>query len=66
MVKTFTQTSDAPYDKHRYAIVDQDGNRVIVDDYMEMHQIWMRSDELSHVEVLDRIEKKKSVKGFGG
>jgi hypothetical protein len=66
MTKTFTHTSDAPYDKHRYAIVDQDGNQVIVDDYMEVYQVWMRSDELSHVEVLDRIEKKKPVKGFGG
>ena len=66
MTKTFTYTSDAPYDKHRYAIVDQDGNQVIVEDYMEVYQVWMRSDELSHVEVLDRIEKKKPVKGFGG
>jgi hypothetical protein len=56
-LRNFTGTSDAPYDKHRYAIVD---------DYMEVYQIWMQSDELSHVEVLDRIEKKKPVKGFGG
>jgi len=33
---------------------------------MEVYQVWAQSDELSHVEVLDRIEKKKPVKGFGG
>jgi|694.fasta_scaffold00111_33 hypothetical protein len=65
-LRNFTGTSDAPYDKHRYAIVSNQGERIIVDDYMEVYQIWMQSDELSHVEVLDRIEKKKPVKGFGG
>lgn len=65
-LRNFTGTSDAPYDKHRYAIVSNQGERIIVDDYMEVYQIWMRSDGLSHVEVLDRIEKKKPVKGFGG
>ena len=66
MTKTFTHTSDVPYDKHRYAIVSNRGDRLIVEDYMEVYRIWMQSDELSHVEVLDRIEKKKPVKGFGG
>jgi hypothetical protein len=65
-LRNFTGTSDALYDKHRYAIVSNQGERIIVDDYMEVYQIWMQSDELSHVEVLDRIEKKKPVKGFGG
>lgn len=65
-LRNFTGTSDAPYDKHRYAIVSNRGERLILDDYMEVYQIWMQSDELSHVEVLDRIEKKKPVKGFGG
>ena len=66
MTKAFTHTSDAPYDKHRYAIVSNTGERVIVDDYMEVYYIWRDSQDLSHVEVLDRIEKKKPVKGFGG
>jgi len=65
-LKTFTRTSDAPYDKHRYAVVSNRGERLILDDYMEVYQVWAQSDELSHVEVLDRIEKKKPVKGFGG
>lgn len=62
----FTHTSDAPYDKHRYAVVSNRGERLILDDYMQVYQVWAQSDELSHVEVLDRIEKKKPVKGFGG
>jgi hypothetical protein len=68
-LRNFTGTSDAPYDKHRYAIVSQAGERVIFDDYLEMQRIWIMSNDdgrLSHVEVLDRIEKKKPVKGFGG
>lgn len=65
-LQPFTHTSNAPYDKHRYAIVSNQGERIIVEDYMEVYQVWMQSDGLSHVEVLDRIEKKKPVKGFGG
>lgn len=68
-LKNFTGTSDALYDKHRYAIVSRTGERIIFDDYLEMQRVWIMSNDdgrLSHVEVLDRIEKKKPVKGFGG
>jgi len=65
-MKHFTQTSDALYDRHHYAIVSNDGERLEFDDYREMQNVWMLSSGLSHVEVLDRIEStKKSVKGFG-
>lgn len=66
MTKTFTQTSNLPYDKHQYAIIANDGSKLVFDDYMEVYKVWAYSDGLSHVEVLDRIEStKKSVKGFG-
>lgn len=65
----FTGTSDAPYDKHQYKVITKSGQHLIFDDYLEMQRVWVLSNEdaqLSHVEVLDRIEKKKPVKGFGG
>lgn len=68
-LRNFTGTSDAPYDKHQYKIVAKNGQQLIFDDYLEMQRVWIMSNDdgrLSHVEVLDRIEKKKPVKGFGG
>lgn len=62
----FTQTSNLPYDKHQYAIIANDGSKLVFDDYREMQHVWMLSTGLSHVEVLDRMEVKRSVKGFGG
>jgi len=68
-LKHFTGTSDAPYDKHEYVIVAKNGQRLQFDDYLQMQQVWIMSNDegtLSHVEIVDRIEKKKPVKGFGG
>jgi hypothetical protein len=69
MSQAFTQTSDAPYDRYDYVIVAKNGQRLQFGDYLQMQRVWMLSNDegtLSHVEVLDRIEKKKPVKGFGG
>lgn len=69
MTQSFTQTSDAPYDKYDYVIVAKNGQRLQFDDYLQMQKVWIMSNDegtLSHVEIVDRIEKKKPVKGFGG
>lgn len=65
MTKTFTQTSDALYDKHQYKVVYTNGQSCIVDCYEDVYKIWMNtSQELtSHVEVLDR-KQQKTKKGF--
>ena len=60
----FTQTSEEPYDRHRYKVVDAKGDFVIVDGWEEARHLWWNtpSQFLSHVEVLDKIDKK--AKGF--
>ena len=62
--KTFSQTCDKPYDRHRYKLVDVHGDFVIFDNWEETQMTWWNSPSqfLSHIEVLD-IQKKKS-KGF--
>lgn len=64
MIKNFTQTSDEPYDRHRYKIVFSEGKEIILDDYEHVQAIWFQtaSSFLSHVEVLDQV--KTPVKGF--
>jgi len=69
MTQSFIQTSDAPYDRYDYVIVAKNGQRLQFDDYLQMQRVWIMSNDegtLSHVEIVDRIEKKKPVKGFGG
>jgi hypothetical protein len=64
MIKNFTQTSDEPYNRHRYKIVFSEGKEIILDDYEHVQAIWFQtaSSFLSHVEVLDEV--KPPVKGF--
>ena len=61
----FEQTSDIPYDRHHYKVVTTT-NEYIFDDYEQVRQMWWNYDSsmLKYVEVIDKVEKKKS-KGFG-
>lgn len=69
MTEHFTQTSDAPYDRHLYKICyhcgDHGCEHQIVESWEEVQEIWWNSipQFISHVEVLD--VPKKSGKGFG-
>jgi len=62
--KFFTQTSDKPYDRHRYKLVGVNQNELIFDDWEQVQAYWLQapSQFLSHIEVLDK--KKKSNGGF--
>ena len=62
--KFFTQTSDKPYDRHRYKLVGVNQNELIFDDWEQVQLYWLQapSQFLSHIEVLDK--KKKSNGGF--
>jgi hypothetical protein len=59
-MKTFRQTSDEPYDRHDYKLVLENGKSLIFDDYEILRHYWMNTDtnQLSHVEVLDKTTKK--------
>ena len=63
---TFTQTSDAPYDRHQYKLIFEDGKQAIFDDYEVVTDFWyQRSGRLlSHIEVLDKPSPKGKTKGF--
>ena len=61
MTQTFKQTCDKPYDRHDYKLVYEDGKEVIFDDYEYVQLTWFQhgGNFLSHVEVLDKKQKKK-------
>ena len=63
----FTQTSDAPYDRHHYRIHYHGGETKVVESWEEVQEIWWNtiSQFISHVEVLD-IPNKKNKKSSGG
>ena len=49
----FTQTSDDPYDRHKYKVISKTGDEVTVDDWESAQLIWWNSMSfLSHIEVI--------------
>ena len=53
-LKTFTMTSDKPYDRHTYKIVLKNGKSVTVEDYDMMRHMWNQwSSEIETVIVED-------------
>ena len=50
-LKTFTSTSDAPYDRHKYKVLLRDGREVTIEDYEFVRAIWHQYD-CTGVEVL--------------
>jgi len=64
--QNFELTSDQPYNRHDYKLVYSNGQSKVFDDYVELQSTWFQTpiQFLSHVEVLDKKEKKKLTKGF--
>jgi hypothetical protein len=63
----FTDTSDEPYDRHWYEFVYSNGQYLIFESWEEVRNEWfnMPSRFKSHINVLDRQQKKKkTTKGF--
>ena len=52
----FAQTSDEPYDRHRYKVVFTGADPIIVDEWEQANLIWFQTPSLfkSHIEVLDK------------
>ena len=50
-LKTFTNTSDAPYDRHKYKVLLSDGREIILEDYEYVRAVWYQYD-CKGVEVL--------------
>jgi hypothetical protein len=60
-MKTFKQTCDKPYDRHRYRVFYTNGESKVFEDYEDAQLTWFQTSQqfLSHIEVLD---KKKGFK----
>jgi hypothetical protein len=57
----FTQTSDEPYDRHRYKLVFNNKKAVEFDDWESVHHYWFEwvmTGQVSHIEVLDKVVSK--------
>ena len=52
----FKETSDKPYDRHKYQINLTNGKSVVFDDYETMRAAWFQTDSmfLKSVDVLDK------------
>ena len=63
-LETFTQSSDAPYDRHYYVLHLAGGGRSVWDGYEEVRDHWMlnRGWGMTHIEAVDRPAPKP--KGF--
>jgi len=67
MSKTFTQTSNEPYDRHHYKMVYSNNQSVVVDSWEKVRKLWWEtpSQFASHIEVIDmNNQTKKSNGGF--
>ena len=64
---TFSATSDAPYNRHNYRLVLQNGQSIIYASYEEARDMWWKGSKgtFSHIEVLDRPQPKKVKKAKG-
>lgn len=62
MSESFTQTSDLPYDRHRYKLVYTNGQSIIFESYQEVREAWWNtpSNFANHIEVLDHSKGFKS------
>ena len=59
----FSQTSDAPYDRHHYRIICQD-NSFVVKSWDEVQEYWWnrRGFNSPVIEVIDKLKSKKGFK----
>ena len=57
----FTLSSDVPYDRHYYKIVDTDGKEVTLKSWEQVQELWWNTSKqfISHVEVIDKSKKPK-------
>ncbi len=53
-MKTFSSTSEEPYDRHHYKVHHKQGVGITVESYDEARYIWQTNiGKLSHIEVVD-------------
>ena len=63
----FKEYCTKPYDQNEYKIVFNNGKAITFPDYTVMRDFWwthMASGSLSHVIIVDKVQKKGGNKGF--
>ena len=63
-LKTFTQTSDKPYDRHFYVVSYPDGRTHTFEDYTMMRAWWFQQMDTTNATVTVMDYQQQS-KGFG-
>lgn len=67
-MKTFTQTSHEPYDRHKYRLFLQSKKVLNFDTYEEVQGYWFSHNQIPNhldvIEVLDKPKKRSKTKGF--
>lgn len=58
----FTQTSDLPYERHRYKIIYHDDTTKMFSYYEDATREWYQNKDTKIIEVLDKKNKKN--RGF--
>ena len=54
-LKIFTNTSDKPYDRHKYRMVMKTGKAIVLDDYELCRNYWWQYRQfMDHIDVLDK------------
>ena len=54
-LKTFTNTCDKDYDRHKYKLVTRSGKGIILEDYEMARQLWYQyRHDMVRLDVLDK------------
>jgi hypothetical protein len=61
----FTQTSDAPYDRHDYEIVLKNGKNLIFNNWEDAHRYWWEKRQIPDFLDLINVKDKKVVRSKG-
>ncbi|AJK27488.1 hypothetical protein PTIM40_62 [Cyanophage P-TIM40] len=61
----FTETSNAPYDRHHYKIICKDNSTKVLESWQEVQELWWNNRILiDRIEVIDKPTHKGG-SGFG-
>jgi hypothetical protein len=55
---TFTETSNQPYDRHKYKVHLSSGKVINCDWYDEARLVWFENPFAQHIQVVDRKKRK--------
>lgn len=60
----FTQTSDLPYERHKYKLYLKDGNPIMFDNWEDAKIYWFEKSSFGNLDCFEVLDKSKKSKGF--